>query len=261
MTQWERRSPRPMAYSLIAHLAAVFLLGVAFSNPAVRKWAAGSVSLIIPVDVAPPFRGLHGLEGGGGGGLRQPLPASKGRPPRFELLQLAPPMLQPPNPTPILAVEPTLVGPAEDPPALDYSRLGSPLGAIGPPSSGPGGEGGIGGGERGGIGDDKGPGLGPGARGVYRVGVDGVSAPQLLRRVEPEYSEQARKAKWQGVVKLQIEVWPDGRAHNVRVLRALGMGLDERAVEAVSQWTFRPGVKDGAPVRTFATVEVNFRLL
>jgi TonB family protein len=82
-----------------------------------------------------------------------------------------------------------------------------------------------------------------------------------LQRVEPEYSEEARKAKWQGVVRLRIEVWPDGRAHNIRVLRSLGLGLDEKAVQAVSQWMFRPGRKGGQDVRTFATVEVNFRLL
>jgi TonB family protein len=263
LTHWERRSPRPIAYSLIAHLAAVFLLGVFFSNPVVRKWAAGSVSLIIPVDVMPQFESLKNLEGRGGGGLQQPLPASQGRTPRFTFLQIAPPAVTPPNPNPILAVEPTLIGPADAVPPLDFSRFGNPLSSIGPPSSGPGRNGGIGNGDRGGIGDDAGPGLGqgPGMGGVYRVGVDGVSAPQLMRRVEPEYSEQARKAKWQGVVKLQIEVWPDGRAHNIRVLRSLGMGLDERAVEAVSQWTFRPGMRDGKPVRTFATVEVNFRLL
>jgi TonB family protein len=83
----------------------------------------------------------------------------------------------------------------------------------------------------------------------------------LVSRREPEYSEEARKAKWQGVVRLQIEVWPDGRAHEITVVQALGLGLDEKAIEAVSQWRFQPGRKDGKPVRTLATVEVNFRLL
>jgi TonB family protein len=190
--------------------------------------------------------------------MRQPLPASKGRPPRFEALPLAPPAVTPPNPAPILAVEPALLGPADTPvTTIDFSALGNPLGSVGPPSSGPGGGTGIGAGAKGGVGDQSGPGL----TGVYRVGRDGVSAPQLMRQVDPEYSEEARKAKWQGVVKLQIEVWPDGEPHNIRVLRGLGMGLDEKAVEAVSQWTFRPGRRNGEAVRTFATVEVSFRLL
>ena len=190
--------------------------------------------------------------------MRQPLPASKGRPPRFDPLPLAQPAVTPPNPAPILAVEPALLGPADTPVTpIDFSALGDPLGSVGPPSSGPGDPTGIGAGAKGGVGDQSGPGL----IGAYRVGRDGASAPQLMRRVEPEYSEEARKAKWQGVVKLQIEVWPDGRPHNIRVLRGLGMGLDEKAIEAVSQWTFRPGRRDGEAVRTFATVEVSFRLL
>ena len=71
----------------------------------------------------------------------------------------------------------------------------------------------------------------------------------------------ARAAKYQGTVTLYIEVGPDGLAHNVRVLNSLGMGLDEKAIDAVSQWQFRPGMKNGAPVTVAASIEVNFRLL
>lgn len=262
MTQWERRSPRPIAYSLLAHFGAVFVVAVFFSSPVVRKWATGSVSLVVPVDAEPYLKSLRRLEGGGGGGMNQTLPASKGRPPRFDPLPLAPPAVQPPNPAPILAVEPALLGPENTPvPRLELAVLGDPFGVIGPPSSGPGSRGGIGSGENGGVGPDAGPGLGPGMDGVYTVGRHGVSAPKLVRRVEPEYSEEARKAKWQGVVKLRVEVWPDGRPHNIRVLRSLGMGLDEKAIEAVRQWRFTPGRRHGEDVRTFATVEVRFRLL
>ena len=89
---------------------------------------------------------------------------------------------------------------------------------------------------------------------------NGVSAPRLLNKVEPNYSEEARKAKVQGTAVLEIEVWPDGKAHNIRVVRGLGRGLDEEAVKALEQWEFEPGVKDGEPVRIAATVEMNFRL-
>jgi TonB family protein len=83
----------------------------------------------------------------------------------------------------------------------------------------------------------------------------------VLHKVEPEYSEEARKAKYQGTVLLYIEVDPSGRPTNIRVQRSLGLGLDEKAVEAVRQWKFKPGYKDGKPVTVAATIEVNFRLL
>jgi TonB family protein len=89
----------------------------------------------------------------------------------------------------------------------------------------------------------------------------GVTAPALLYKVEPEYSEEARKAKYQGVVVLYVEVDPSGKAVNPRVVRSLGLGLDEKAIEAVRKWKFRPGYKDGKAVTVAATIEVNFRLL
>ncbi len=99
---------------------------------------------------------------------------------------------------------------------------------------------------------------GPGsAAGVFRIG-DGVSSPRLLHKVEPEYSEEARKAEYQGKVMLSVEVWEDGMAHNIRVLRSPGLGLDEKAVEAVRQWRFAPGTKDGKPVRIAAQIQISF---
>jgi len=97
------------------------------------------------------------------------------------------------------------------------------------------------------------------ASGAYRVG-GGVSGPVLLRKVEPDYTEEARKAKYQGTVLLYAEIGPDGRATNIKVQRSLGLGLDEKAIEAVKQWQFKPGEKDGKPVTVAATIEVNFRL-
>jgi TonB family protein len=88
-----------------------------------------------------------------------------------------------------------------------------------------------------------------------------VTAPSLVYKVEPEYSEEARKAKYQGTVVLYVEVEPSGRAQNMRVIQSLGLGLDEKAIEAVRKWKFRPGYKNGKPVTVVATVEVSFRLL
>jgi len=95
---------------------------------------------------------------------------------------------------------------------------------------------------------------------VFRVG-GGVSAPVVLYKVDPEYSEEARKAKYSGTVVLQLVVDPAGKARDIRVVRSLGLGLDEKAIEAVNKWKFRPGVKNGQPVSVQATIEVNFRLL
>jgi len=89
----------------------------------------------------------------------------------------------------------------------------------------------------------------------------GVTAPTVLYKVEPEYSEEARKAKYQGTVELVIEVDTNGKPRNLKVVRSLGLGLDEKAIEAVEKWKFRPGYKDGHPVVVQAYVEVNFRLL
>ena len=96
--------------------------------------------------------------------------------------------------------------------------------------------------------------------GVYKIGGD-VSQPQLLKKGEPEYSELARVAQFQGSVGLSIVVGTDGVPSNIQVVKPLGFGLDEKAVEAVSKWQFAPGTKAGQPVPVFATIEVNFRLL
>ncbi len=202
--------------------------------------------------------------GGGGGGDRDRLAASKGTAPPFSKEQITPPAIVVRNETPKLPATPTVVGPPEI--KLPQSpTLGDPLAALlAPPSNGTGSSGGIGSGSGGGLGSGTGPGVGPGygggiGGGVYRVG-GGVSAPRVLYDPDPEYSEEARKAKHQGTVVLWIVVRPDGRAHEIRVSRALGMGLDEKAVEAVRKWRFEPALKDGQPVPVQVNVEVNFRL-
>lgn len=95
---------------------------------------------------------------------------------------------------------------------------------------------------------------------VYRVGRD-VTPPALVSKVEPAYSEEARIAKYQRTALLSVEIGPDGLARNITVVRALGFGLNKKAIEAIGQWRFKPGVKDGQPVTVAATIEVNFRLL
>jgi TonB family protein len=89
----------------------------------------------------------------------------------------------------------------------------------------------------------------------------GMTPPKVLQRVEPEYTELARTAKYQGTVVLAVEVDSTGVARNIRVAKGLGLGLSENAVAAIRQWQFQPAIKDGAPVTVQATIEVNFRLL
>ena len=202
--------------------------------------------------------------GGGGGGDHDILAASKGSAPRFAREQITPPVIVLRNDNPKLTAEPTVVGPP-DIRLPQTATLGDPLSRIlGSPSNGTGAGGGIGIGIGGGVGSGEGSGLGPGhgggiGGGVYRVG-GGVSAPRVLYDPDPEYSEEARQAKYQGTVILWVVIGPDGRAQQIRVSRALGMGLDEKAIEAVRKWRFQPAEKDGHPVAVQVNVEVNFRL-
>jgi len=229
-----------------------------------------AVTLFTPVDIdayqpkmAPKKQAMGG---GGGGGDRSPLPASKGRLPKQSLRQFTPPMAVVNNPNPKLTMEPSIIVPPDvNLPNVKMDQYGDPLAKLGPASNGPGSGGGIGSGSGGGVGSGKGGGFGPGegggvGGGVYKVG-GGVTAPVVIFKKDPEYSEEARKAKYQGTVLLAIEVDPSGKATNIRVVRSLGLGLDEKAMDAVKQWKFKPGYRNGAPVTVAATIEVNFRLL
>ena len=251
-------------------IAVVVLLFTVFSSKAVQNQVKQVATLILPSDLEPYKPKMapkdKTMGGGGGGGDRSPLPASKGRLPKVSLKQFTPPMAVVNNPNPKLTMEPSIIAPPDvNLPQVNMAQYGDPLARIGPPSNGPGSGGGIGSGSGGGVGSGKGGGFGPGegggvGGGVFRVG-GGVTAPALLFKVEPEYSEEARKAKYQGTVLLYIQVDPSGKATNIKVVRSLGLGLDEKAMEAVKKWKFKPGYKDGKPVTVEATIEVNFRLL
>jgi len=255
--------------SVLVHCSVVAILFLIGSNDQVQKVAKEMVHLTAPVDLAPyqpkaaPQK--QSMGGGGGGGNLSPLDASKGKLPKIAK-QFTPPSAVVLNENPKLIMEPSIeVQPNAVLPNVALNTLGDPLGLGKIPSNGPGSGAGIGSGKGGGVGSGNGRGVGPGSGGgigggAYRIG-GGVSAPAVLAKVEPEYSEEARKAKFQGTVMLYIEVDENGKPKNLRVVRALGLGLDEKAIEAVSKWKFRPGFKDGKPVTVAATVEVNFRLL
>jgi len=251
------------------HVGAVALMFLAGAQYVTQQEVKETVNLVAPdINIAPyvPKPKPKPMGGGGGGGDRSPMPASKGKLPPVAPRQFVPPAAVVHNPAPKLVMQPSIiVPPSIQLPDVDIMAWGDPLGAIGPPSSGPGSGGGIGTGSGGGVGSGKGPGFGPGegggfGGGVYRIG-GGVTAPTLIYKVEPEYSEEARKAKFQGTVVLYVVVDEKGMPRDLKVVRALGLGLDEKAIEAVKKWRFRPGYLNGKAVAVAATIEVNFRLL
>lgn len=243
-------------------MAAVFIGSYAWQNKQeIKKVIIGEA-----VDISPYIlqQSTTQAGGGGGGGDRDKLAASKGALPKLAKEQFTPPVVVVRNENPKLVTPPTVVVPPEIK-LPQVGDMGDPLAHVtGPASNGTGAGGGIGSGSGGGVGSGRGPGVGPGwgggiGGGAYRVG-GGVSAPRALYSPDPEYSEEARKAKWQGVVVLWVVVGPDGRPRDIRVQRSLGMGLDEKAMEAVRTWKFEPAKKDGQPVAVQINVEVNFRL-
>lgn len=100
----------------------------------------------------------------------------------------------------------------------------------------------------------------PAAGSTSNIGA-GVTAPRVLRKIEPRYSEEARRSMLSGTVRVRCVVGADGKARQFQMERSLGLGLDENAILAVSAWQFEPGKKAGLPVDVFATVELNFRLV
>ncbi|PYS20403.1 MAG: energy transducer TonB [Acidobacteria bacterium] len=208
------------------------------------------------------------LQGGGGGGDRDKGIAPKGRLPKPAMEQITPPEVVIRNDHPKLTAEPTIVMPPQVKLANNnLPNLGDPKSPViaGPPSNGVGSGAGIGSGNGGGIGSGAGGGVGPGigggyGGGVFRPGIGGVSAPRAIYKPDPEYSEEARKAKYQGTVILGMIVDASGRPRGLKVERGLGMGLDEKALEAVRNWKFEPAEKDGKPVAVAISVEVAFRL-
>jgi protein TonB len=255
--------------SLIAHIIVIsaILVGTYYLGKKVIEKPKEQVVLIAPsldIPVMKPAKTQSG--GGGGGGDRDKFQAPKGNIPKPSMQQITPPAIVVRNDHPKLAVQPTVVMPPQVKLAMNAPNLGNPTAAMpsGPPSNGTGSGGGIGSGSGGGIGVGTGPGVGEGrgggiGGGVFRVG-GGVSAPKAIYSPDPEYSEEARKAKYQGVCVVTLIVGPDGKPRDVHVARSLGLGLDEKAIEAVNQWKFDPAQKDGKPVAVAINVEVTFRL-
>ncbi len=220
----------------------------------------GGPPLVRPLQFADLPLIFSGHSGGGGGSFDK-LPASRGNPPRLSLdQQLAPPNVMRPTEIPKLAVPETVVVA----PDVKFPQ-GGPIGDPSSPfskwlSNGRGGPGGVGTGCCDGVGDSVGPHVGSGPPGIYPAGRAGVTVPQPIYSPEPNFSDEARKAKQQGIVTLMLVVGKDGNPYDIRVRQSLGMGLDEKAIEAVSHWRFKPATLNGQPVATQIEVEVDFHL-
>ena len=257
------KNPRSWMISTGLQVLVVTLLMIGFTNKTVQQKIAEKFDIIDP-NIEPYKPAPKKAGGGGGGGAREIAPVTKGQAPKPALKQFTPPMIvkEPPK----LAMTPTIIAPPDTVlPQNNLPNWGDPLAKMVNGSNGTGFGGGMGSGSGGGLGSGKGGGFGPGegggiGGGVYRVG-GGVSQPSVLFKVDPEYSEEARKAKYSGTVMLAVVVDTEGKARDIRVVKSLGMGLDEKAIEAVEKWKFKPGMKGGQPVNVRAQIEVNFRLL
>ncbi len=220
-----------------------------------------NITPFMPFEASPTTSG-----GGGGGGDRDVLQAAKGKLPKISKTQFVPPDEIIRNPKPKLAVEPTIVMPQNIRlPNNNMPNLGDPATVVkGPASNGTGSAGGIGSGKSGGVGSGSGAGVGPGegggyGGGVYHVG-GGVTPPVAIYAPEPEFSDQARMAKYQGQSVVEVIVDVKGMPQDARVVRPLGMGLDEKALEAVKQYRFKPAMLRGRPVPVLIDVIVDFHI-
>jgi periplasmic protein TonB len=252
------------------HVVVIALIigGTIFARRLVTKVEAKpqiETKLIDPGDYAlKPAKTQAG--GGGGGGDRDVLQASKGKLPKFSLKpQLAPPTAVIRNLNPALPVESTVIVPPDIKVAMNnLPNLGDPKSSAVIPSNGTGSLSGIGSGSGGGVGPGNGRGVGPGSEagmggGVFRLG-QGASQPRVIYGPDPEFSEEARKAKYQGTCVLGLIVDVNGNPTNIRIINSLGMGLDEKAIEKVKTWRFEPAMKDGHPVAYAMSLEVDFHL-
>jgi TonB family protein len=245
--------PENFLLSAVTHTAALALLLWILHLAVPAKIIPPTTSNSVELAPYIPMKVGKGGPSGGGGGDASKIKASTGTPPKSAKQQFTPPTVLPQQKSKLM-IEPTVVADLKVPP---NAQLGDQLSKLMAPSNGVGVGGGIGSGSGGGVGSGRGgPGVGPG---IFHVG-DGVSAPRAIYTPEPEFSEEARKAKYQGVVVLNIIVGTDGRVHTPRGVRSLGMGLDEKAIEGVKTWKFDPSKKDGRAVAVEMNIEVAFNL-
>jgi periplasmic protein TonB len=254
---------RAQSYSVLTHaglIGMILLFAVNHRRVTVDppRDQGPSLSFTIPKDLVSILGIEKGARGTGGGGDHNPIPATSGNPPFRSSIQIVKPTI--PEIVPHdLPVPPTILDPNAAAVLTPVQEIGLPWMKDRTQSAGPGANHGIGTGKTGGLGDRDGDEAGDSSiRGVYQPG---STRPACAYCPDPEYTDAAREAKLQGTVTMEVLVGPDGRAQRVRLLKGVGMGLDERAMEAVKTWKFIPARDEAKrPMAEWVTIEAMFRL-
>jgi protein TonB len=261
-----KRDKKSSAISLVVHVVIIALV-LSLALKAHTIVALQPATIVTPVDfklsippMTMPVARLAG--GGGGGGAHEMVETAKEELPTIVKLQtMAPQIIRVDQPK--LAIEPSMqvkMPESNSLPALGMAHAQQ----ISLASQGRGSGSGLGQGLGGGIGAGHGSGAGPGSGGGYGGGLmnvgGGVAAPEVIHSVEPEFTEDARRANFQGSVSIKLIVDSQGNPQNVQLVHHLGMGLDEKAIEAVRQYRFKPAMYQGHPVSVQIVIEMNFHL-
>ena len=255
-----KRDSKSTAVSLLINcslVACATWFGTHKIAPVVMAPPTKTVTLVAPpmrtpvLPVAPPKQ----VAMSGGGGQHMPTPVSHGNPPKFEakptLMPTSAPKVASPLSQPTINVQPMAMAKTD---SLNLGMSTAPAVTV---SAGNGSGAGLGAGAGNGLGLGSGGNFGGG---VFKIG-GGVTAPQILSAPAPSFTEEARAAKVSDKVVVYLQVSADGRPMHVRVVKGLGMGLNEKAIEAVRQYKFKPAMKDGHPVTVEMNVEVNFQII
>jgi protein TonB len=249
------QDPKATATAIVIYVALI-LLFVFWGARKIHDNMVAKQMQIIALTTPPPMAPAKTTMGGGGG-QRGPTPVTQGHLPKFADVQITPPKAPPLEQPKIQMPDATIEV------QKDLKMANNNMPNIGLPNSPLIGNS-MGNGNGSGLGSGSGSGLGPGSGGNYGGGLKriggGVSSPELIYKVDPEFSEEARKAKFMGIVLVNLIVDQNGQPQNVHVLRGVGMGLDEKAVEAVKQYRFKAAREAGKPVAVELNVEVNFQI-
>jgi protein TonB len=264
-----QKDPTSKTVSFVVHVflvAGVLYLGFKAKQVIVQPQVEDPVHVTL-FDPAPPPPKILPVApkegGGGGGGNHEKIEPIRGNPPKIvaKVPILAPQILRIEHPK--LAAEPTVTVKMPENSALPNLGMTNST-QVALASQGKGSGSGFGSGLGGGIGMGRGVGSGPGSGGGYGGGVmsvgGGVSAPTVVSRVDPEFTEEARAANFQGNVAIQLVVDQQGNPQNIHVVRRAGMGLDEKAMEAVRQYRFHPAMYQGHAVAVQIIIDVDFHL-
>ena len=251
-----KRSPASTAFAVGLHVVIILLVAVLIAHHV--QVAQPVKTAVVLTDVIPPPPPVAPKQAaiGGGGGQHDLAPVTQGHLPKLAQQQIVPPKA-PPTIAPKLAIEPTVVV------QPDLKMANNTMPNIGAPNSTLKGFS-MGNGSGSGIGSGNGNGIGPGSGGntgggVMHVG-GSIRPPVPIYAPDPEFSEEARKAKFSGNVEVYLWVDEQGNPSHIKIARGVGMGLDEKAIEAVRQYKFKPAMQNGKPVKVDLYIEVNFQI-